>query len=162
MGNTHTARRHRHSESDSDSNSKHMHTAKKHHRRARHMRSHRMRSHHSRRHRIRKQHGGFNWMFWKKDEAPAVDGAPAAQPLSVDMVEKKLQNFTKESKEGVAQGFEDATATAKQKGTDFLGLFQAKTPAAEVAPAAAPAQGGGRRRKGRKTIRKRKRSGHKH
>ena len=155
MGNTHTARRHRHSESDSDSKHTHIHTAKKHHRRARHMRSH-----HSRRHRIRKQHGGFNWMFWKKDEAPAVDGAPAAQPLSVDMVEEKLQNFTKESKEGVAQGFEDAKATAKEKATGFSDLFKAKP--AEVAPAAAPAQGGGRRRKGRKTIRKRKRSGHKH
>ena len=150
MGNTHTARRHRHSESDSNSKHTHIHTAKKHHRRARH----------SRRHRIRKQHGGFNWMFWKKDEAPAVDGAPAAQPLSVDMVEEKLQNFTKESKEGVTQGLQNFTETAKEKATGFSDLFKAKP--AEVAPAAAPAQGGGRRRKGRKTIRKRKRSGHKH
>jgi len=153
MGNTHTARRHSNSEHrHMHGNDIHMHTAKKHHRRARP----------SRRHRTRKQHGGFNWMFWKKDEAPAVDGAPAAPPLSVDMVEEKLQKITKESKEGVAQGLQNFTETAKEKATGFSDLFKAKPAPAEVAPAPAPAQGGGRRRKGRKTIRKRKRSGHKH
>lgn len=145
MGNTHTARRH--SNGQSNSEHMHMHTAKKHHRRARP----------SRRHRTRKQHGGFNWMFWKKDEAAKVDGAPAAPPLSVDMVEEKLQNFTKESKEGVTQGLQNFTETAKEKATGFSDLFKAKP--AEVAPAAAPAQGGGRRKKGRKTLRKH--SGHK-